>query len=101
MHMIHRYLLYIDILGFSDLVAAGSPRVHDLYEVIASLNVHRHSAFRAIVFSDTVLVYNTVGGDTKADRESIVMFLCEFSQFQLFEILSCLLLSSEAEGFSR
>lgn len=80
MHMAYRYLLYIDILGFSDLVAAGSPKVHDLYEVVASLNVHRHSAFRAIVFSDTVLVYNTVGGDTKVDRETIVMFLCEFSQ---------------------
>jgi len=80
MHMTHRYLLYIDILGFSDLVVAGSPRVHDLYEVIASLNVHRHSAFRAIVFSDTVLVYNTDGGDTKADRAYLVMFLCEFAQ---------------------
>lgn len=80
MYMTNRYLLYIDILGFSDLVAAGSPRVHDLYEVIASLNVHRHSAFRAIVFSDTVLVYNTEGGDTKSDRAYLVMFLCEFAQ---------------------
>lgn len=80
MYMTNRYLLYIDILGFSDLVAAGSPRVHDLYEVIASLNVHRHPAFRAIIFSDTVLVYNTEGGDTKSDRAYLVMFLCEFAQ---------------------
>lgn len=75
-----RFLLYIDILGFSNLVADGSPRIHDLYEVIASLNAHKHSAFRAIVFSDTVLVYNTDGGDTKPDRQYLVMFLCEFAQ---------------------
>jgi hypothetical protein len=78
--MAQRFLLYIDILGFSDLVAGGSPIIHDLYEVIASLNVHNHSAFRAIVFSDTILVYNTDGGDTKPDRQYLVMFLCEFAQ---------------------
>lgn len=78
--MAKRFLLYIDVLGFSDLVTEGSPRIHDLYEVIASLNAHKHSAFRAIVFSDTILVYNTDGGGTKPDRQYLVMFLCEFAQ---------------------
>lgn len=75
-----RYLLYIDILGFSALVSEGSPKIQDLYEVIASLNVHRHSAFRAIVFSDTILVYNVAGGDAPEDRAYLIMFLCEFAQ---------------------
>jgi hypothetical protein len=77
---LERYLLYIDILGFSDLVAKDLSRIQDLYEVIASLHVHRHNAFQAIVFSDTILVYNTDGGDTPQDRNYLVMFLCEFAQ---------------------
>lgn len=76
----HRYLLYIDILGFSDLVTGNSPKVHDLYEVIASLNVHKHPSFQAIVFSDTVLVYNTHRPVTDHDRHYLVMYLCEFAQ---------------------
>lgn len=80
--MAQRFLLYIDILGFSDLAANSSSRIHDLYEVIASLNAHNHPAFRAIVFSDTILVYNTNGDDTSPspDRRYLVMFLCEFAQ---------------------
>ena len=75
-----RYLLYIDILGFSDLVAGKADKVADLYEVIASLNVHRHPTFKAIVFSDTLLVYNITGGDTPAEARYVVMFLSEFAQ---------------------
>src|SRR5438132_9254972 len=75
-----RYLLYIDILGFSELVATGDPRINDLYEVIASLNVHQHPSFRAIIFSDTILVYNVEGSDTRSDRNYLVMYLCEFAQ---------------------
>ena len=32
-------------------------RVKDLYEIISTLNVHRHESFGTIVFSDTILVY--------------------------------------------
>jgi hypothetical protein len=78
--MTDRYLLYIDILGFSDLVAGSDPKIHDLYEVIASLNVHDHPSFRAIIFSDTILVYNVEGQDTRSDRSYLVMYLCEFAQ---------------------
>jgi hypothetical protein len=78
--MAERYLLYIDILGFSDLVTTAPTKVQDLFEVIASLNVHDHSAFRAIAFSDTILVYNVDGGHTSEDRRYLVMFLCEFAQ---------------------
>jgi hypothetical protein len=78
--MTDRYLLYIDVLGFSALIEEGFARIDDLYEVIASLNVHDHPTFRVIVFSDTILVYNVEGRDVREDRSYLVMFLCEFAQ---------------------
>src|SRR5271169_2114681 len=44
-----------------------------------SLHVHTHPSFRAIVFSDTILVYNTEGQDAAFDRHYLVMYLCEFA----------------------
>jgi hypothetical protein len=78
--MRERYLLYIDILGFSELVQGRTKKIADLYEVIASLNVHSHPSFRAIVFSDTILVYNVHAPNTSHDRSYLVMYLCEFAQ---------------------
>lgn len=74
----NRLLLYIDILGFSDLVSESPRRIDDLYEVIASLNAHNHNAFRCVIFSDTILVYNVDGGDTPQDISYLLMFQCEF-----------------------
>lgn len=76
--MNERFFLYIDILGFTDLVQSGSDKINDLYEVIASLNAHRHDAFKVVVFSDTIVVYNVNGGDTHEDARYLVMFLSEF-----------------------
>lgn len=73
-----RYFLYLDILGFTDLVRDQSERIDDLYEVIASLNAHNHDAFKVVVFSDTVIVYNVDGGDTPQDSQYLIMFMCEF-----------------------
>lgn len=78
--MRNRFLLYIDILGFSDLVSGSPERIDDLYEVIASLNAHDHDAFKCVIFSDTVLVYNIDGGDIPADSKYLLMFLCEFAR---------------------
>lgn len=75
-----RHLLYIDILGFSELAMAGSPRIDDLYEVITSLNALKDSGFGAIVFSDTILIYNMDWPDSKESRQCMVMYLCEFAQ---------------------
>jgi hypothetical protein len=75
-----RYLLYIDILGFSDLVQRSSEAVQDLYEVIVSLNAHRHDAFKTIIFSDTILIYSRSGTDDTATKSYLIMFLCEFAQ---------------------
>ncbi|EJT3522312.1 hypothetical protein ACXLPV_004798 [Vibrio parahaemolyticus] len=76
--MNNKFFLYLDILGFTELVKNESARIHDLYEVIASLNAHSHDAFKVVVFSDTVVVYNVNGGDTHADAKYLVMFMCEF-----------------------
>lgn len=76
-----RYFLYIDILGFADLVLNAPERVADLYETISSLNVHRHESFGTIVFSDTILVYPKFepGIGRHADAYFIT-FLCEFAE---------------------
>ncbi len=77
-----KYILYIDILGFSDLVKRDSLQVEKIYGVLDSLNVHRHDVFRTIVFSDTVLVYNRIdpeSNDAKA-HEYIVWYSIEFAE---------------------
>ena len=76
--MNERFFLYLDILGFTELVRQGSRKIDDLYEVITSLNAHQHDAFKVVVFSDTVVVYNVNGGDTPADSRYLIMFMCEF-----------------------
>lgn len=77
----NRFFLYLDILGFTHPVKQGNGRViSDLYEVIASLNANNHDAFKVVVFSDTVVVYNVNGGDTSEDASYLIMFLCEFAQ---------------------
>ena len=58
--MVQRLFLYIDILGFKDLVKSGS-RVEELYRRIDRLNVHTDRDFTCIVFSDTILVYGHDG----------------------------------------
>jgi hypothetical protein len=78
--MNERFFLYLDILGFTQLVKNSRERIDDLYEVIASLNVHQHDAFKVVVFSDTVIVYNIDGGDTSEDARYLIMFLCEFAK---------------------
>lgn len=77
--MSDKYLLYIDFLGFSDLVTKGSA-VLDLYDIVDSLHVHNHSSFRTIVFSDTILVYYNDPIDSKQWRQYALMYLCEFAQ---------------------
>ncbi len=81
-----RYLLYIDMLGFSDLVRKKG-HVEKLYRIIDSLNVHEHDAFRTIVFSDTILVYNRLPATTPGNRQYLVMYLCEFAQDLFLRIL--------------
>jgi hypothetical protein len=56
--MSNRCLLYIDVLGFSQMIECDPRKVALVYSILDDLNVHRHNAFKAIAFSDTILAYN-------------------------------------------
>ncbi len=75
-----KYLLYIDLLGFSDLVSKDLRRVEVVYRVLDSLNVHRHDMFKTIVFSDTVLVYNRNDPGSDDEHRYIVWYSIEFAE---------------------
>lgn len=80
LNMDNKYLLYIDILGFSDMVKNDYGKIVKLFDYIDNLNVHRHDAFQTIVFSDTILIFNKETPLSTHDHENIVMFACEFVQ---------------------
>tara|TARA_B100001057_G_scaffold197286_1_gene197968 strand:+ start:404 stop:1186 length:783 start_codon:yes stop_codon:yes gene_type:complete len=83
--MPERYFLYIDILGFRELMKTPD-RVEELYRRIARLNVHTDDDFTAILFSDTLLVYAHEiwnGAPSQA-----LMWLIEFSQNLHYELFS-------------
>ena len=82
--MVNRYLLYIDILGFSHYVQKDSLQVRRIYKIIENLNAHHHDAFRVIVFSDTILIYNLHEPLTEHEKAYYVMFLIEFAQNLLY-----------------
>jgi hypothetical protein len=81
-----RFLLYIDILNFSNLVAQKG-KVEELYEIINRLNVHRHGVFTTIIFSDTILVYNKSNARGLEDVRYMVMYLCEFAQDLFYRLI--------------
>lgn len=83
-----KYLLYIDILGFTDLVQSHNSKIEYLYKVIDSLNVHQHDAFETIVFSDTILVFNKVAPTTEHEHQYLVMYSCEFAQDLFYRCVS-------------
>lgn len=80
----NKYLLYIDILGFSDLAKTNYNKVKNLFAVIDSLNAHKHGDFQTLVFSDTILIFNKTAPLNSHDHEYIVMYLCEFAQDLIF-----------------
>lgn len=76
--------LYIDILGFGQLVKDNSSKIEKIFEIIDGLNVHRNFAFQTIVFSDTILVFNK---NEDYQNHYYVTYLIEYAQ-QLFYRLS-------------
>lgn len=84
MKMNYKFLLYIDILGFSDLVNNNPVKVREIYDVVNNLNVHKHDAFQTIIFSDTILVYNRYEANILRDKQNVVMYMIEFVQDLLF-----------------
>ncbi len=75
-----RYLLYIDVLNFAEFAATDLPKVERIYRILDSLNAHRHPNFKAIAFSDTILIYNPEPVTNRFDAEYIVWYLCEFAE---------------------
>jgi hypothetical protein len=82
----HKYLLYLDILGFSDLVLKKG-NIDRLYNIIDSLNAFKHDYFKAIGFSDTLLIYNTHNPKTPHARQYLIMFLCEFAKDLFYRLI--------------
>ncbi len=82
-----KYLLYIDILGFADLVKTDYNKIRQLFKKIDELNVHRHNAFQIIVFSDTILIINKQAPRNTDDHEYLVMYACEFAQDLMFRCI--------------
>jgi len=80
----NKTLLYIDILGFGQLVKDNSPKINEIFKIMDGLNVHRHFALQTIVFSDTMLVFNK---NKEYPNHYYVTFLIEYAQ-QLFYRLS-------------
>ncbi len=82
----NRFLLYIDILGFKELVKNNSAKVEQVYKIIDSLNAHRHEGFKTIIFSDTILVYNKEKSRNWGEHDYYVMYACEFVQDLQFRL---------------
>jgi len=75
-----RFLLYIDILGFSEMTKSDPRSVARTYAILNKLNVHRDNSFRTIVFSDTVLVYNLIEARIDDERNFYVWYLTEAAE---------------------
>ncbi|MBP9100497.1 MAG: hypothetical protein KBF68_03780 [Nitrosomonas sp.] len=86
--MDEKLLLYLDILGFSDLVSKPS-EVKELYEIVDNLNVFLHKPqFECIVFSDTMLIYNSFPlTQRERERERAIMWMCEFAQDLFYRLI--------------
>ncbi|MER0509814.1 hypothetical protein ABR850_10290 [Aeromonas veronii] len=76
----NRFLLYIDILGFTDMTNNEPRKVARVYSILDELNVHKHNSFKTIVFSDTILVYNPDLAETDREREYLIWYLIEFAE---------------------
>lgn len=83
--MTQRLFLYIDILGFKNLVQSPSI-IEKLYRRIDQLHVQTDKDFTCIVFSDTILVYSHDGW--LAHPNEAVMWLIEFAQDLFFQVIS-------------
>lgn len=79
-----RAFLYIDILGFANLVETKSSKVDKIFEIFDGLNVFKHHSLQVIVFSDTILVFNR---EDNWSKHYFVTYLIEYAQ-ELFYKLS-------------
>ena len=74
-----RLFLYIDILGFKELIK-DKEKTLLLFSILDKARVHTDSNYRSIVFSDTIIAYNINSNYTDEAKEMEVMFLIELTQ---------------------
>ena len=79
-----RAFLYIDILGFGELVKSKSVKIDEIFKIFDKLNVFKHDSFQVIVFSDTILVFNK---EENWSKDYFITYLIEYAQ-ELFYKLS-------------
>jgi len=85
--MTERLFLYIDILGFSELIEDVG-KVEQIYSIIDGLNVFQHAPyFKCIVFSDTIVVYSTTAWADCTNRNADIMWMCEFAQDLFYRLI--------------
>ncbi len=82
----NKAFLYIDILGFENLVRTNPNKVDQVFKIFDSLKLHNHYALQTIVFSDTILVFNK---DESLTTDYYCTYLVEYSQ-ELFYRLSAI-----------
>jgi hypothetical protein len=71
--------LYIDILGFTDLIK-DPDAVRRLFIIIDKAQLHRDVNFRCIAFSDTILAYNKNFDLDPKNKTNELMYLIELTQ---------------------
>jgi hypothetical protein len=76
-HMKKTLFLYLDILGFK-LLSASPEKVRSLFEILDSCSVHRNSNFKTVVFSDTLIAFNSATDLSPRHMRIELMFLIEF-----------------------
>lgn len=81
-----RVFLYIDILGFENLVNTKSEKVDKIFQIFDGLNVFKHHSLQVIIFSDTILVFNK---EDNWSKDYFITYLVEYAQ-ELFYKLSWL-----------
>lgn len=85
--MSSKLFLYLDILGFSELVE-NPTHANEIYQIVDKLNVFTHQGrFECIVFSDTLIVYNSEKITNSQHRSSAIMWMCEFAQDLFYRLI--------------
>ena len=71
--------LYIDILGFTEMIKDASA-VKKVFRILNAASLHRDSNFQSIVFSDTVVAYHRNPNLSPESKANELMFLIELTQ---------------------
>jgi hypothetical protein len=76
---VNTLFLYIDILGFSELVKEPA-KVRRLFRMLDEARIHLDSNYQSIAFSDTIVAYNRHRGLSGQAKTTELMFLIELTQ---------------------